>query len=165
MTWIRKKKKYSKPKKLFDKIRIEGENELVKKYGLKNKREIWKADAAVARIRNQGKRLITKGKEEQEIFFNKLNKMGFKVASIPDVLDLNKEDWLGRRLQSLLIIKKLAKPKEARQLISHKHVEINGKKVNIPGYIVNIDEEDKIKVIKNTGVKNQEIELKAAEEK
>lgn len=145
---IRKRKNFSRPKKLYDLARIKQENILVSKYGLKNKREIWRADAAVARIRNQAKKLITESEEKKEEFYNKLNKMGFKVTKIADVLDLDKEDWLGRRLQSLLIAKKLAKPKEARQLIAHKHVEIDGKKINIPGYIVSVDEEYSIKVIK-----------------
>ena len=148
MTWIRKKKKYRRPKKLYDKVRIEEENVLVKTYGLKNKKEIWKAEAAIERIRNQAKKLITASEEEQEILYNKLNKIGFKVAKIADILDLNKEDWLKRRLQSVLIIKNLAKPREARQMIVHKHVAIDNKIVNIPSYIVKVEEEDKIKIIR-----------------
>ena len=38
----RKQKKYSRPRKIYDKPRIEEENELIKKYGLKNKKEIWR---------------------------------------------------------------------------------------------------------------------------
>jgi len=146
MAWTRKIRKFSRPRKLYDKLRIEEENELVKKYGLKNKREIWKADSAIERIRNQAKKLITAPTEEQEKLFNKLNKIGFRISKIADVLDLEKEDWLKRRLQSILIEKKLAKPKEARQLIAHKHVAINGKMVNIPSYIVKTDEENKIEI-------------------
>ena len=161
MTWIRKKKKYRRPRKLFDKLRIEEENELVKRYGLKNKKEIWKADAAIDRIRNQAKKLITAGPEEQEKLFSKLRKLGFKTEKIADVLDLEKEDWLKRRLQSILILKNMAKPREARQLITHKHVLIDGKIVNIPGYIVNVDEESKIKVFKKVRkqLKGEEKEL------
>ena len=42
---IRKHKLYKRPRKLFDISRIKDEDELVKKYGLKNKKEIWKAKA------------------------------------------------------------------------------------------------------------------------
>ena len=56
----RKRKQYSKPRRPFDKIRIKEENVLKEKYGLKNKREIWKADSAIARVRNLANRLITK---------------------------------------------------------------------------------------------------------
>ncbi|MBU1136579.1 MAG: 30S ribosomal protein S4 [Nanoarchaeota archaeon] len=148
MTWIRKKKRYSRPRKLFDKLRIDEEKELKKQYGLKNKKELWKAEASIERIRNQAKNLVTASKEKQDILFNKLNKMGFKVEKTADVLDLKKEDWLKRRLQSMIVSKKLAKLKEARQLIAHKHVTINGSIVNVPSYVVNVDEEDKIKVNK-----------------
>ena len=37
----RKRKLFSRPKKLFDRARMDEENILIKRYGLKNKREIW----------------------------------------------------------------------------------------------------------------------------
>jgi len=142
-------KKYSKPRKAFDKARIEEENELVKKYGLKNKREIWKAEAHVDNIRRQVKKLITSSPEEQEKLFEKLRNLGLKVKSTADALALTKEDWLKRRLQSLLIEKKIARtPKQARQLISHKHIAIEKNIINIPSYPVPVDKEDKIEIIK-----------------
>lgn len=155
MSWLRKKKKYSRPRKLYDKVRIEEENSLTKKYGLKNKREIWKADSAIGRIRSQAKSLITASREKQDVLLNKLNKIGFKVEKIADVLSLSKEDWLKRRLQTFLVEKNLAKPKEARQLIAHKHVFVDGKIVNIPSYIIKVEEENKIEVVKKvSGGKN-----------
>lgn len=150
---IRKHKKYKRPRKLYDKTRIEEENKLIEKYGLKSKREIWKADAAVDEIRKQAKMLITKGPDEQEILFKKLNRLGLKVSKISDVLGLEKEDWLKRRLQSIIIGKQARTPKHARQLIVHKHIAINGNIVNIPSYIVPVDEEDKIEIIKVAAIK------------
>ena len=44
---IRKSNKFSRPHKLYDKIRIEDENKLVEEYGLKNKTEIWKAESKI----------------------------------------------------------------------------------------------------------------------
>ena len=41
----RKHKTYSRPKRPFDKARIEEEAKIKEEFGLKNKREIWKADA------------------------------------------------------------------------------------------------------------------------
>ncbi|MDO9580779.1 MAG: hypothetical protein Q7J06_09485, partial [Bacteroidales bacterium] len=52
------KKKFSRPLKPFDSNRIQMEKEISKKYGLKNKREIWKADAIITTIRSQAKKLI-----------------------------------------------------------------------------------------------------------
>ena len=144
---IRKHKKYSRPRKPFDKQRIEKENVLEEKYGLKNKKEIWKADAAIGRVRNRAKLLITKSDEEKNKFIAKLQKQGFKVENIADALALNKEDWLKRRLQTIVVIKKLAhSPKQARQLIVHKHVSINDQIVNIPSYQVSLDEESLVRL-------------------
>lgn len=152
----REHKKYSKPRKAFDKVRIEEENELVKKYGLKNKREIWKAEAHVDNIRRQVKKLITSSPEEQEKLFEKLRNLGFKVKNTSDALALTKENWLKRRLQSLLIEKKIARtPKQARQLISHKHIAIEKNIINIPSYPVPIDKEDKIELIKIARLKQE----------
>ncbi len=147
MTWIRKHKRYSRPKKPFEKQRIDEENEIIKEFGLKNKREIWKSEAAVNRLRGIAKRLITASSKEQEKLFNKLNKIGLNVSSIPDVLALEKRDLIKRRLQSILLKKKLAKtPLQARQLIVHKRVKIDEHVVNQPSYIVEVAEENKIEV-------------------
>jgi small subunit ribosomal protein S4 len=144
----RKHKNYRKPKKPFDSARIKQEDQLIKKYGLKNKREIWKAESAIANIRKQAKLLLTKEAEAQEEFIERLKKKGFVVASIADVLALDKEDYLKRRLQSVVVGKKLATtPRQARQFIVHKHISIHGEKINIPSYIVPVEEEDKINLM------------------
>ncbi|MFH1358642.1 MAG: 30S ribosomal protein S4 [archaeon] len=144
---IRKKKKYSRPQRPFDKARIEAENVLKDKYGLKNKKEIWKADAAIGRIRNQAKELITKSDEEKNAFVEKLHKKGFGVKSVADSLALDKEDWLKRRLQTILKKKGLTTTtKQARQLITHKHVSIGDQIVNIPSYQVSLEEEGLVKL-------------------
>jgi small subunit ribosomal protein S4 len=143
----RKQQKYSRPRKPFDKTRIIEENEIRERYGLKNKREIWKADAAISRIRNMAKKLITKSDEEKVAFVARLQKRGFKVERIEDVLALNKEDWLKRRLQTLVHIRKLAStPKQARQFVTHKHIAINDRIVNKPSYQVTLEEEPGIKL-------------------
>ncbi len=141
----RKHKKYRKPKKSYDRARIDEEDLLVKKYGLKNKTEIWKAESEISEIRRRAKELLTKSDEDSEKFIAKLNKQGFVVKNIADILALDKEDYLKRRLQSILVEKKIANsPRQARQFITHKHVTINNNAINIPSYIVPVDEENKI---------------------
>jgi small subunit ribosomal protein S4 len=141
----RKHKKYSRPKRPFEKNRIDEEKEIMKNFGLKNKKEIWKAEAKIKSMREKAKKLISAKPEEQKALFNKLNKIGIKVDSISSVLSLNKEDYLKRRLQTILVSKKIAStPREARQLIVHKKVFVNGEIVNIPSYIVPLELEDKI---------------------
>ncbi len=143
----RKRKKYSKPRRLYDKVRIEEENVLIDKYGLKSKREIWKAEGAIVKIRRLAKKLITANEEEKKHFIEKLKKKGFKANNIADALLLTKEDWLKRRLQTILFKKGLANTaKQARQLVTHKHVSVGYRTVNIPSYQVTLEEEPLIKL-------------------
>ncbi len=165
---IRKKKKFAWPRKIYDKPRILDENQLVEKYGLKNKKEIWKTEAKVKYFRTRAKQLITADSEEQQNFFSKLRKMGLKVNSIADVLALTKEDVLKRRLSNVLFDKKLANtPKHARQMIVHKRVLISNKAINSPSYIVNIEEENLISlkpsIVKTKKENNQEESLNEQE--
>jgi small subunit ribosomal protein S4 len=141
----RKHKSYSRPKRPFDKERIEEEARIKKEFGLKQKKEIWKAEANIKSIREKAKKLISSDSEEQKHLFESLKKIGLDVDSIGDVLALDKEDYLKRRLQTILVSKKLAfTPRAARQLIVHKKVLVDGKIVNIPSYIVSVELENKI---------------------
>jgi len=141
----RKHKTYSRPKRPFDKTRIEEEARIKKEFGLKNKKEIWKADAKIKSIREKAKKLISASSEEKNSFFERLKKMGFKVNSITDVLSLDKRDYMRRRLQTILVEKKMATTmKSARQLITHKKVLISGNSVNAPSYVVPVELENKI---------------------
>jgi len=149
----RKRKLFSRPKKLFDRVRMDEENVLIEKYGLKNKREIWKAKTVVSKLRRRAKMLISKEIKEQQSFFDKLNKMGLKISNVSDVLALTEEDIIKRRLQTFLFKKKMANTvKMARQLIVHKSVLVNGVVVNIPSFVVTKELEDKI-LIKERKIK------------
>lgn len=157
---IRKKNKFSWPRKLYDKTRISDENKLVEEYGLKNKREIWKAEAKIKYFRDRAKFLITESSEEQEQFFNKLRSIGLNVKTIADVLALNKEDLLKRRLATVVWKKGLANTaRQARQFIVHKQVFIEGKAVDVPSYIVPVELESNIAIkAKTTKVKMEKTE-------
>ncbi len=146
----RKHKTYSKPKRPFDKTRIQEEAKIKEEFGLKNKKEIWKADAKIKSIREKAKKLISGEEREKMAFFEKLKKMGFKVNSISDVLSLDKRDYLRRRLQTVLVSKGIARsPKSARQLITHKKVLIGENNINSPSYMVPVDLENKISLKKS----------------
>ena len=141
----RKHKTYSKPKRPFDKVRIEEEAGIKKEFGLKNKKEIWKAEARIKSMREKAKKLISASPEEQKLLFDKLKKIGLNVNAISDVLALTKEDYLKRRLQTIVAIKRISTTlRGARQLITHKKILVNGKVVNTPSYIVPVELEEKI---------------------
>ncbi|MBS3076409.1 30S ribosomal protein S4 [Candidatus Pacearchaeota archaeon] len=160
----RKHKLYSRPKRPFDKVRIDEEAEIKKEFGLKNKKEIWKADAKIKSMREKAKKLIKAPLEEQQALFNRLKKIGIEVNSISDVLSLDKKNYLERRLQTLVVRKKLATTtKTARQMITHKKILVDGKVVNTPSYIVPISLEKKI-TAKTKKAKTKKVEEKPEEE-
>jgi small subunit ribosomal protein S4 len=141
----RKHKTYSRPKRPFDKVRIEEEAVIMEEFGLKNKREIWKAETKIKSIREKAKKLISSNPEEQQALFNKLNEIGLKVNSISSILSLDKQDYMRRRLQTIVVAKKLATTsKQARQLITHKKVFVDGRAVDSPSYVVPVKFENKI---------------------
>ena len=156
----RKHKQYSRPKRPFDKTRIDEEAKIKEAYGLKNKREIWRAESKIRIMRRKAKRLIKADKEEQEVLFQRLQRRGFEINSIADILGLDRTDYLKRRLQTIVFNKKLAPTiKTARQMIVHKKVLVDGKIINIPSYLVPIKLEDKItikKTIKNPKEKKED---------
>jgi|TARA_Y100000034_G_scaffold128965_1_gene184540 small subunit ribosomal protein S4 len=153
----KKHKRYSKPKRPFDKERIVEEEEIKKEFGLKNKKEIWRSEARIKSIRERAKKLISATPEKQEAFFNRLKKIGLKVDSIADVLHLDKKDYLRRRLQTIVAMKKITTTqKSARQLIIHKKILVNGNVVNSPSYIVPTVLENKILLkVKQKSQKNK----------
>lgn len=144
---IRKKNLYSRPMKPFEAARIKEENELRKKYALKNKKEIWKTQAKINYFRSRAKELAKKPLEEQEVLLGKLKAMGLKTNSLADVLGLEIEDLLNRRITTIVAAKKLAHTaQQARQMVVHKKVLVDGKVVSTPSYLVSVDEESSIKV-------------------
>lgn len=162
----RKQKLFSRPKKLYDRTRMDEENVLVKRYGLKNKREIWKAKTAVSKLRRRAKGLIGKDIAEQQGFFDKLSKNGFIIQDISDVLALTEENLFERRLQTILFKKGMANTvKQARQLIVHKNVLVDGNVVNIPSFVVTRELENKITLKERKIIsKKDEEEIKESDE-
>jgi len=151
------RKKYETPSHPWREDRIKAENELTKKYGLKNKREIWKAETKLRNYRGQAREFSAKistddaqSKKESDQLLISLSRMNILKpnSTLGDVLALNTESILSRRLQTLTYLKGLANtPNQARQLISHGHIAIANRKVTIPGYMVTKDEEDEISYI------------------
>ena len=122
-------------------------------FGLKTKRELWKARTELSRVRNQARSLLALRQDVREqkepILMNSLSKVGYvqSDATLDDVLNLEINDLLGRRLQTIVQKKFYFKtPYQARQAVSHGHVLIGDQIVNIPSYLVNVDEEEKVKL-------------------
>jgi small subunit ribosomal protein S4 len=148
------RKKYVTPSHPWQEDRIKAENELIKKYGLKNKREIWKAQTRLRNYRGQARELEAKiltgdvqSKKERDQLLIHLNRMNIlpPKSTLDDILALETETVLSRRLQTLTYLKGFAStPNQARQLISHGHIAIGDNRVTVPGYIVTKEEEGEI---------------------
>jgi len=147
------KKKLKKPRKPWDKERIEKEKILLKKYSLRRKREIWKAESILRNFRRRARVLAAKKNDEEiRILLGKLYRLGLleKNADLTQVLGLTVEDILERRLQTIVFKKKLANtPKHARQLITHGHIAIDNRRFVYPSYLVPRELENKISYYEN----------------
>jgi len=148
------RKKWERPGHPWIKERLLEEMELLGKYGLRNKREIWKAQTLLRRIREKAKALLSLAPEvraarEAELI-RKLYHMGLlesESATIDEILGLTTEHVLERRLQTIVYRKGFARTiHEARQLIVHGHIAIAGRRVTSPGYLVTREEEDLIDI-------------------
>ena|SRR3989338_2286319 len=161
---IRKPNKFSRPRKPYEAVRIKEENVLLEKYALKNKKEVWKTIAKVNYFRRRAMSLAKAPIAEQEVFFGKLRELGLPANSIADVLALNVENILQRRLPTVLHRKGLASTvREARQMIVHKRVFIESKINNTPSYLVPVSEEDKLSVKKGKAKPAKKEESQPAE--
>ena len=145
------RKKWSGPSHPWRKEVLIEEMKLIGEYGLRNKRELWLAKTLARRFRYQARRLLAlpahlRVKEEKALL-TRLYEMGLlpENATLDDVLGLTAEHILERRLQTIVYRKGLARTiYQARQLIVHGHIAINGQRVTSPGYLVRREEEDLI---------------------
>ena len=159
----RARKKYSKPSHPWQKERIEEEKALLREYGLKNKKEIWRAASLLKKFTSQAKSLIIETSVQAEVekkqLLKKLYSLGLveEGAKLEDVLSINVKNILDRRLQTLISKKKLARSiQQARQFVIHRHVLIGDNKITMPSYLVSREEEAFIGFISKSPFFNQD---------
>lgn len=151
----KRKKAYQKPRKSFQKENIVKERETKQIYGLKNKKEYYRAESVIRTKRKTARTLLALDLEQrlrrEKELLDSLIKQGILRGkpTLEDVLVLTPESILERRLQTIIWRKGLANTaKQARQFIVHGHISVNGKKIDKPNYLVKIDEENNIKYYK-----------------
>ena len=148
------RKTYDTPSHPWQGERIKAEVEVVRAFGLKNKTEVWKAETILRNLRKQSRdlqaRLRTGDKQAQkeaDALLEKCARLGYLPtgSNLNDILSLKDEDVLSRRLQTIVYEKGLASTiKQARQMITHGHIFMNGHRVTVPGYLVTRFEESSI---------------------
>ncbi len=157
------KNKYFGPGHPWQRARIEGERALVKEFGLKTKRELWKADSKLKSFADQAKKLVAlrtaQAEVERKRLLDRMNRLGLLPAGakLSDILALSVKDLLNRRLQTIVHKKGMARtPVQARQFIVHEHVMVGPKKISAPSYLVPVSQEASISFVSNSTLSNPE---------
>jgi small subunit ribosomal protein S4 len=147
----KQKKKYEAPRFPWRSDVLESELRLLGEYGLRNKHELWRHRTMLSKFRSNARSLLSKStseraKLEAEIL-GRLKRLGILTegAVLDNVLDLDLESVLERRLQTLVLRHGLAKSiYQARQLITHGHIAIGKRKVFSPSLLVLGEDESKL---------------------
>lgn len=147
-------KSYETPNHPYQGGRIAEEHDLVGRYGLKNKEELWRAESELRSYRREARELVGRAQGDAELaaqqgaaFLNRLRREGIlgDEEGLGDVLALQVTDVLERRLQTVVYRNGLANsPNQARQFITHGHIAVDGRRVRVPSYTVSVTEEDAI---------------------
>jgi len=145
---------WKKPKRPLNYDLMMDELKILGTFGLKTKRELWKTQTELSRVRLHARSLLALRQEDRKrkepILIQSLSKIGLvdQNSTLDDVLNLQVTDLLSRRLQTIAQKKLYFKtPYQARQAIVHGHVMIGDSVVTIPSYIVKTEEEAKIRLI------------------
>ena len=142
-------KTFSKPRRPFEKVRLDAELKTVGEYGLRNKRELWRVQFALNKLRNAARVLLTLDEDDPKRIFEgnailkRMRTYGLLEAdkeSLDYVLALNAEEFLERRLQTLVFKLGLAKSvHHARILIKQRHIRVGKQIVNVPSFLVRVE--------------------------
>ena len=144
------------PRKPFDKDRLVNELKIVGVYGLRNKREVWRVQLTLAKLRKAARELLTLEPNDPRRIFEgdalirrvvKLGLLQKNERKLDFVLGLTVNQFMERRLQTLVAQRKLANSvHHARVLIRQRHVSVGKQLVNIPSYMVRVSSEQHIQI-------------------
>jgi small subunit ribosomal protein S4 len=147
------RKQYSRPRSPWRADQLAQELYLLGTFGLRNKRELWRAQTQLSSVRKQARTLLAATQavrfREEKKLLDSLKRRGLvgEAASLDDILSLTVEDVLSRRLQTMIFKKGMAlSPLHSRQLIVHGHVTVGDRVITIPGYEVGSQEEGAVKL-------------------
>ena len=166
------RKKYQTPMHPYNKERIEAERRYTRQYGLRNKKELWRAESLLKGFKDQIKSFPSMpedaARRQAEKLRARLIKYGLVEQETPlgEVLGLDTEAVLDRRLQTVVFKKGMARSiNQARQFINHEHITVNGRTVNAPSYLVTITDESRVEFHPSSQLASESHPERAVEEK
>jgi len=169
------RKSYETPKHPWQAARIASEVELIKAYGLRNKKEVWKVHSNLKKYRELARKLLAESakrtlsghvKTDADNILIRLKRYGLlkSEAGLDDILTLSVTNFLDRRLQTQVHKQGLANTlKQSRQFIVHGHISIGGRKVTVPGYLVSMDEELSMSYYGNSPLSSEDHPVRPAQ--
>merc|ERR1711924_228907 len=137
----------------FEKERLDAELKIIGQYGLKNKKEIWRVRLALAKIRSTARVLLTKDEKdpsrifEGQVLMRRMIRYGIldeDKQRLDYVLSLSLENFMERRLQTLVFKRGLAKSHHARVLIRQRHIRVGRQVANVPSFMVRVEQQPHI---------------------
>merc|ERR1711907_508438 len=143
-----------RPRRSYDKERLDAELKLIGTYGLKNKREIWRIGLVLSKVRAVARQLLTlEERDPQRVFqgqalMRRMIRYGIldeDKQRLDYVLGLKIENFMERRLQTLAFKRGLAKSiHHARVLIRQRHIRVGRQIVNVPSFMVRVESQPHI---------------------
>ena len=127
---------------------------LLGEYGLRCKREIWRAQLALAKIRSAARKLLTLDEKDPKRMFEgdallrrmvRYGVLGDDEKRLDAVLSLSTQRFLERRLQTKVLKGRYAKSiHHARVMIRQRHIRVGKQLVDSPSFLVRVESEGAI---------------------
>mmetsp|Transcript_21663 Transcript_21663/g.15514 ORF Transcript_21663/g.15514 Transcript_21663/m.15514 type:complete len:195 (-) Transcript_21663:65-649(-) len=154
------RKAYRTVRRPFEKERLDQELKLCGEYGLRCKREIWRVQYMLSKVRKAARTLLTLHPKDPKRLFEtgplirRLKRFGLMTeeeSSLDDILKLSTARIMERRLQTKIFKQGLAKSiHHARVLIRQRHIRVGKQIVNVPSFLVRTDSEKHIDLALNS---------------
>eukprot|EP00601_Ochromonadales_sp_CCMP2298_P002863 CAMPEP_0173175450 /NCGR_PEP_ID=MMETSP1141-20130122/3923_1 /TAXON_ID=483371 /ORGANISM="non described non described, Strain CCMP2298" /LENGTH=175 /DNA_ID=CAMNT_0014097703 /DNA_START=87 /DNA_END=611 /DNA_ORIENTATION=+ len=148
------RKAYRTVRRPFEKERLDQELKLCGEYGLRCKREIWRVQYMLSKVRKAARTLLMcDAKDPKRLFetpplIRRLKRYGLLTEeenSLDDILKLTTQIFMERSSRAPTAPAELAKSiHHARVLIRQKHIRVGKQVVNVPSFLVRTDSEKHI---------------------